>query len=113
MKTYTKDSMAQGDILIVPDDSPIPAHFTQDKPENGKTVLAHGEVTGHHHAVPMADGHVFRDSGDPRADLRLVVERPTVLRHQEHPPIDILPGRYKVMRQIEYVPNALPRPVLD
>jgi hypothetical protein len=45
------------------------------------------------------------DGGDE--SLRFLdVERPTVLRHDEHGAIGLLPGKYKIVRQKEYRPGG-------
>ena len=71
--------------------------------ENGRIILAHGEVTGHLHEVltvseevPTFDQAQFFDGPDGR---ELVVLTPCELRHQEHAPIALDPGSQEQYRQ--------------
>ncbi|MBA4146622.1 MAG: hypothetical protein H0X66_00795 [Verrucomicrobia bacterium] len=69
------------------------------------TILAHGEVTGHAHRI--------KESGD--ADLYLApgslflhVRGPSVtVIHEEHSPITLPSGFYRVWRQREYSPEEI------
>ena len=111
----------------------------RDLKEQGRVILAHGEVTGHAHEVvdaiatldpaelviPAAD---FFEEPDGRRVL--LVNRPCDLQHQEHGRIaldpanptqvrqgDVLlqpigPGAWQVIRQREYSPEAI-RQVAD
>lgn len=99
----------QGDVLIqrVGDDDFL-NHNDKDeiKPEvrAGRTevVLAHGEVTGHAHAIPAHAARLFA-IGVGVALLK--VREATELRHEEHSPIPLEPGSYRVIRQREYQPD--------
>lgn len=74
----------------------------------GRITLALGEVTGHSHTLI---GEVAEFEVDGK---RMVwVETPAVIEHQEHGAIEVAPGLYFVQAQREYVPQALPRLVLD
>lgn len=98
---------------------------TQNAREQGRIILAHGEVTGHCHEVvtdaglpPGMDAAQFFTEPDGTRVLLLVA--PAVLRHDEHDPIaldparpvtvrqgDVLlvptgPGAWKVVRQVEW-----------
>jgi hypothetical protein len=68
-------------------------------------VLAEGEVTGHSHRVaePTA-ARLYSDSST--LYLRVTVERATVV-HDEHGPITLARGMYRVWRQREYSPEAI------
>ena len=50
----------QGDVLIVPVES-IPEELDPVDREDGRVVLAHGEVTGHAHAIEAEGAALFRD----------------------------------------------------
>lgn len=114
-----------------------PAPFTRppgakDLKEQGRIILAHGEVTGHAHEVVTRDAD--REPAIPTADYFedpetgrriLLVTRPCVLRHQEHAPIALDPaqpqqyrqgdvllnpigcGAWEVIRQSEYSPELI------
>lgn len=104
----------QGDVLLVPIDE-LPAELQPVERENGRVILAHGEVTGHAHAIaddraelfsdPTADGLI---SIDEAAELYLLVhgDEPVELVHDEHSTIAVEPGAYKRIRQREYAPEA-------
>ena len=98
----------QGDILIVPVDT-IPTD-RRAADENGRLVLAHGEVTGHHHSFALADNvALFREDGSGAGLFLSVTGAPAALEHQEHSTIVVPPGRYAVVRQREYSPEAIRR----
>lgn len=102
----------QGDVLLVATTEEIPATAKRVERDNGRVVLAYGEVTGHSHAI--ADkGAVLFDAGAAGRFLRAPRGGAT-LYHEEHSRIE-LPGatNFRVVIQREYVPNELPRAVLD
>lgn len=104
----------QGDVLLVPIDE-VPADLTPVPRENGRVILAHGEATGHAHAIvddraellgtPNAEGGLI--SIDEAAELYLLVhgDEPVDLVHDEHDTIAVEPGAYKRIRQREYAPE--------
>jgi hypothetical protein len=98
----TKFQARQGDVFIercrTPEGGlePVP-------PEGGRVILAHGEATGHAHALPMAGAALFARG----AERFLRVVRTTELRHDEHAPIRLTPGTYRVTRQREYSPEEI------
>lgn len=51
----------QGDVLIERIDK-IPSGLKKQKPENGRIILAHGEVTGHAHAFSPEQCEKFIDT---------------------------------------------------
>ena len=93
----------QGDVLLVPVDSmPAGQPIT---PEGGRLVLAHGELTGHHHSVAVEDAELVEAAEG--VFLRIMASTPLV--HQEHGAITLEPGVYRVLRQREYAPGAAHR----
>lgn len=92
----------QGDVMLVPCTAK-PAG-KKVKPENGRTILAHGEVTGHHHSLDARVATLF--DGDAPV---LVVREETTLDHQEHAAINVAPGTYWVVRQREYQAGEIVR----
>lgn len=94
----------QGDVLIIPVDS-IPEKTTREKMDKRKRyVLAEGEATGHAHAVRGKDA-VLVMAADGRRFLSVM--NPTQVRHEEHGAIDLAPGHYEVIRQVEYSPSEI------
>jgi hypothetical protein len=77
------------------------------------TVLANGELTGHQHRVrDSRTAEVFADKGQLFVD---VVADFAVIVHDEHGPIELTRGVYRVWRQREYDPRleAKQRFVID
>lgn len=66
-------------------------------------VLAHGEVTGHAHRVETPERAELWWVMDT---LYLQVLEPTRIVHEEHEPIPLEPGVYRVWQQREYVPES-------
>lgn len=94
--------MAQGDILLeqLPDAPEAPA------PEDAQeAVIAHGELSGHRHVARGRVRLVHRpeEARDIPAGLyvgHLSVKSPqTLLEHDQHGPIALSPGIYRVRRQ--------------
>jgi hypothetical protein len=65
-------------------------------------VLAAGEESGHAHRVPAEPGTRLLQDRD-EAWLELVA--PARLLHEEHAPIDLPAGTYRVVRQRRYDPR--------
>ena len=98
----------QGDVLLIRTRVKIEPAAKRVGAQEGRIILAHGEVTGHTHAVSATDATLFMI--EKHRFLR--VNRPTVLRHEEHDPIDLPEGDYRVVQQREYSPQEI-RYVLD
>ena len=94
----------QGDVMIQRVGR-LPKGATKAK----DCVLAYGEATGHAHRVES--GAAMFVTVDDVKYLH-VLERATVV-HQEHGPIVLDPGIYRVGIQREYVAPDLNRDVLD
>jgi hypothetical protein len=92
----------QGDVglLQVPE---LPTQCEELATENGRIILAYGEVTGHHHSVDAVCAQLL-GTGEEQF---LRVTQATQLEHQEHAPIGLAPGIYRVLRQREYHPVAI------
>lgn len=105
----------QGDVLIeriaIIPTTAVPQH------ESARIILAHGEVTGHHHALATADSIDWWQAGaistanQKPATLagEVYVSLPSggVVTHQEHSEISLPVGNYRITRQREYSPEAL------
>ena len=101
----------QGDVLLTLV-AALPKNVTDVTPSD-RIVLAYGEVTGHAHAVadPITrerpNGKArFWDAG---AERYLQVLKHTTLRHEEHAPLDLAPGFYKIGHQREYSAEEIRR----
>jgi hypothetical protein len=108
----TGRSYRQGDVLLMACDS-IPAAARREAPEKGRVVLARGEITGHAHVMAADRVCHFRDDGTGGGFLRIEGNAPVALTHEEHAPLMVPPGSYRVIRQREYQPRELPRAVVD
>lgn len=101
----------QGDVLLVPT-TKQPNAEAKRVIDNGRVILAYGEVTGHAHQVipatenadPVPAMELFEEPDGTRI---LVVNRDAILRHEEHDKIALAPGGYEVIRQREYAPDAI------
>ena len=102
----------QGDVLLERVDSmPDGLEEVPRDPSRG-VVLALGESTNHAHAISDSGAILFRGKG-ANDDRFLRVLKPVSLRHEEHAPIDLPQGLYRVRRQIEWTDADEPRVVAD
>lgn len=108
----------QGDVLITQvDEVPSNVKPSSRKMANKNVVtLAFGEVTGHHHSITQ-DGTVALvetqvDEGKAQEVFLTIMGDSATVTHQEHAPITLPKGNYKVSIQQEYTPEAI-RNVLD
>jgi hypothetical protein len=89
-----------GDLLIAKIDE-IPA----DARPVPHLVLAEGELTGHSHRIAEKDAaRLFHSSSGMY--LRITDNLATLI-HQEHGPIQVPRGLYRVWRQREYSPREI------
>ena len=106
-KTFEKVA-AQGDLMLIRIDE-IPEGVTEEKPQQGKHVLAHSE-TGHHHAIEAQMGiKVFRTSDPTLSYLQVDGDSVDLIHHKSfdtHAPIRIRPGKYELRRQQEITPEG-------
>lgn len=96
----------QGDVLIIPIKS-IPRNVEVIERENGRIVLAHGEVTGHAHAIKDKRAALFSDPKLAAIFMHVSGDVPVDLEHDEHTTIAIPPGNYRVVIQREYSPQEI------
>jgi hypothetical protein len=96
----------QGDVLLVRVEAPT-GELVDVAREYGRVVLAHGEVTGHAHAI--VDEAAQLVTAAEALDLYLIVhgEQPVSLVHEEHETLSVDPGAYRVVRQREYTPSPV------
>ena len=99
-----KNQFRQGDVLVERTDA-LPKGDDIKKQKRGeRVILAHGEVTGHAHEIDAAAADAWKTSDQVVA---VTVKQPTELTHQEHAKIPLTPGKYRVVRQREYSPEAI------
>lgn len=130
MKKKYPTMFRQGDVLVIYVEQ-LPANAKKRARENGRVVLAHGEITGHAHAITerkcvhydapdavSAAQALLKSVGLEReitpenspSFLELEVETP--LEHEEHGTINLPAGKAVVLRQREYAPEQI-RQVAD
>lgn len=97
-------NIRQGDVLLVKV-SDLPDGVTRQAFQ-GRVVLAYGEVTGHSHTLTAEKSALFVDKA---GRSWVVVDEPDVLEHQEHNPISLGVGIYRLIRQVEYAPEEIRR----
>jgi hypothetical protein len=91
-----------GDVLI----ATIEAVPERARPVS-TSILAHGEVTGHSHRI--ADPTSAKLWQDGETLFMQVVASTARLVHEEHAPIELPRGLYRVWGQREYTPRAIVR----
>ena len=90
----------QGDVLLQQIER-LPAGAVR-QPQHGRLILARGEKTGHSHSVQSDKATLWSLTRDGVAELYLEVQEPVVVVHDEHKPLPVPAGIYKVGRVREY-----------
>ena len=97
-----KQQYRQGDVLV--ERIAKQTTKTEVQRESGRVILAHGEVTGHAHAVAERGVTMRRDAEVTELEI---TEALAMLTHDEHATIPLERGVYRVIRQREYSPEAI------
>ncbi len=93
-----RDWYQQGDVIIEPVES-LPDNGTAVPPKPRGYVLAEGEVTGHAHVIDrVADLEFVEKDGM----FYLCNKKPVTVRHEEHKPITLPAGTWRVRGVREY-----------
>lgn len=94
----------QGDVFISRI-SQIPDGVTANKLPHG--TLVHGEITGHSHRLEdLSTGQLHAGTVPGEIFLEIGASGGRIV-HEEHGPIELAPGSYRVWRQREYSPEAI------
>lgn len=104
-------SFRQGDVLLV-SCGEVPAGARPEDQATARVLLAEGERTGHAHTMLADRVSYFREDGGG-AYVSVAGLSPVALSHEEHAPLAIPPGNYRVVQQRQYRPRALPTAVAD
>jgi hypothetical protein len=96
----------QGDVSIVAVTS-APAERVDVARENGRVILADGEVTGHAHVIKATSAALFRDPKLTAVFMTVSGDVPVALEHEEHETIMIPPGDHQIIRRREYSPQEI------
>jgi hypothetical protein len=89
----------QGDVLVMATTA-VCDDLVEEPREVKGVVLAHGEATGHAHAIRARTARLFRQAG--KSDRILRVTNRVWLYHDEHREVPISIGDHIVRRQREY-----------
>lgn len=124
MPTINKTAR-QGDVLLVRVDQLPEGLIPTKRDKIGRIVLAHGERSGHGHAIrdPHVCGFRLASTGEDPTGVSGGVDyievggsAPARLSHEyesgqmaEHDPIDLPPGLYKIALQREYQSSGIVR----
>ena len=100
--------LRQGDVLLVRVKA-LPTAATEVAADRGRIILAHGEATGHAHAIVVDRERPQARLWSAEAERFLHAVEASVLTHEEHAPVEIDPGVYRVVIQTEYTPQELRR----
>jgi hypothetical protein len=92
----------QGDVFLRRVDGPVPPGAAEVPRDNGRVVLAYGEVTGHAHAIRDPGVCLLRAEGVAFDLLRVAEGTLARLTHEEHGAITVGPGLYEKRIQREY-----------
>jgi hypothetical protein len=90
----------QGDVLI----ETITAIPSEAQLRSGPPILVTGEATGHAHRLEDADAAEIWELG---SSLYLKVLAETRIIHDEHGPISLPVGLYRIWQQREYTPEDI------
>jgi len=89
-----------GDVLVTQVESIPP-----DAVKRPHLVLAEGEMTGHSHRIAEAGSAELLEFSQT-VYLRVLADTATLV-HQEHGPITLPRGEYRIWRQREYSPREI------
>lgn len=104
--------LLHGDVIIERIED-LPKDFSKGEVEP-KKALAYGEATGHIHQLQGTPGVDFDLRVNSAGERHLKIINPTFLKHQEHAPMLLKEGAYKIGIQKEYDPfEKLTRQVAD
>ena len=113
------EQIAQGDVFIRRIDA-LPDDLVAVRRDNGRIVLAYGEVTGHAHAITASDAELLIAPERSREDeilnvrfLRVMAESGIDVQHEEHATVHLAPGLYEVRQQREWTDAEEPLRVAD
>jgi len=99
------DFSFQGDVIIFNEELPIEFNSFNEIKDG---FLAIGESTFHAHVL-FGDFELRENPVTKERHLRVV--KPTLLKHQEHCPIEIQPGSYRIgiVREFEHTSEEISR----
>jgi hypothetical protein len=109
-RTKSAKIYRQGDVWIyaIPSGRVGAGIRAAQPPTKKGLILAAGEVTGHHHRIPVEEMEraFLYATANPGVRLLQVRSKPVSLVHEEHETLLLPPGEYEVRIQREYEPKA-------
>lgn len=100
----------QGDVILRSvSEIPQGAEQVEKRMEFGNTVLEPDRVvikgeTGNNHVLEGVKPYINRIRGEVYVEITI----PTKLKHEEHPNVDVPPGRYAIYAVQDYVRSRRP-----
>ncbi len=101
----------QGDLMFIPIEEKHEDFSEQLEPVDGKYIIAEGEKTGHTHVVEASHATWYdsitaewaKQTGQTNRGRGILVidVDDTPIMHDEHPPLPLAAGTYRVVRQEE------------
>lgn len=101
----------QGDVYIK--SGKLPDGFEHQNCENGKTILALGEATGHHHRFEEDHVKMFHANDNSGRRFIVIEGKPATLFHEEHAPIECPAGTYEIFIARQWSDDEEPIAVID
>lgn len=98
----------QGDVLFLQVEEE--ATGIPQPRQDGRIIVAEGEATGHAHAVLDLDAQLL--TLEASGEMYLDCPSGATVVHEEHAPVKLPAGTFKVLHQREYSPEEIRR-VLD
>lgn len=81
---------------------PYEGEITGEKvAHNGSLILAWGEATGHNHTITVPNIEDMEAVHLPNGGWLLSLKAEGVVTHQEHHPIKLAPGKYRIGHERE------------
>lgn len=109
--TKNMNQVRQGDVFLTRVDATEAEGMEKQAPEDGLHTLAHGEVTGHRHALDAGNAELMK--AELTSLLRVKVDEsplrhgdPTKAWEGDHGTLVLPKGYYKVTIDREYVPEG-------
>lgn len=98
--------LRQGDVLLAQIHG-IP-EGAQPVDVKGRLIVAHGEVTGHHHSLAEGTATMYKQEVAGNSVTILATKESVPIEHQEHSPLTLNPdATYVHVHQKEYKPEAI------
>lgn len=101
----------QGDVYVKACE--LPKNLELKTFDDGKTILAYGEVTGHTHRFETDNVKMFVAKDGSGKTYILITGEPAVLKHEEHEVLEFAPGTYEVFIARQWTDENEPIAVMD